>query len=166
MVPVNIRREAAVSALGNQVTFVVADLPVAEPDPVRRLARMTETMNELKRSRQVAGMDLLERVSDGLVPTLFVEFARLGAQQRVYNMGVTNIPGPPIRLFLLGAPLREIHPVVPIFPQQALSVGLFSYDGALSWCFDADWDVVPDLHDVVLDAMDEVERLRALADAS
>jgi len=162
MVPVNTRRDGAV-ALGNQVTFVVADLPVGERDPVQRLGRMRATMDELKRSRQVAGMDLLERVSDEVMPILFEEFARLGYQQRVYNMAVTNVPGPPIRLFLQGAPLREIYPVVPVFGQQALSVGLFGYNGVLHWGFNCDWDVLPDLHDIVLDVTDEFEQLRRLA---
>ena len=160
MVPVNTRRDGSVSALGNKVTFMVADLPVAERDPRRRLERMRATMDELKRSRQVAGMDLLERVSDRVLPMLFEEFGRLGYQQRVYNMAVTNIPGPPVQLFLQGAPLREIYPLVPVFGQQALSVGLFGYNGVLHWAFTADWDAVADLHDIVLDVRAEFDELR------
>jgi diacylglycerol O-acyltransferase len=163
MVPVNTREAGAPAALGNQVTFVVADLPVAERQPQRRLTRVMATMDELKRSRQVAGMDLLERISDRALPMLFREFGRLGYQQRVYNMGITNIPGPPMQLFLQGAPLREIYPIVPIFPQQALSIGLFSYHGVLHWGFTCDWDILPDLHDIVVDVEGEFESLRRAA---
>jgi hypothetical protein len=62
---------------------------------------------------------------------------------------VTNVPGPPVPLYLFGAPLRVVYPLVPLFTQQALGIALFSYDGALHWGFNADWDAVPDLHELV-----------------
>ncbi len=152
MVPVNIRTRDQAGALGNRVTFLVADLPVAERDPRRRLARVVEMTRKLKRSKQVAGMDLLERVSDQVMPWLFEEFGRLGYSQRAYNMVVTNVPGPRVPLYMEGAPLEEIYPVVPIFAKQALNIGLFSYHGGLYWGFNADWDAIPELHQVVEDA--------------
>ncbi len=161
MVPVNIRTHDQTGALGNRVTFLVADLPVAERDPRQRLLRVVEITRKLKRSKQVAGMDLLERVSDRVMPWLFEEFGRLGYSQRAYNMVVTNVPGPRVPLYMEGSPLQEIYPVVPIFAKQALNIGLFSYHGGLYWGFNADWDAVPDLHEVVEDtalAFDELRR--------
>ncbi|MDJ0847266.1 MAG: wax ester/triacylglycerol synthase family O-acyltransferase [Myxococcota bacterium] len=163
MVPVNIRHGNEAGAMGNRVTFLVADLPVAERDPRRRLERVVEITRKLKRSKQVAGMDLLERVSDQVMPWLFEEFARLGYSQRAYNMVVTNVPGPRVPLYMEGAPLQEIYPVVPIFAKQALNIGLFSYHGGLYWGFNADWDALPDLHEVVEDAALE---FRALYEAA
>ena len=67
-------------------------------------------------------------------------------------MVVTNVPGPRVPLYMEGAPLEEIYPVVPIFAKQALNIGLFSYHGGLYWGFNADWDAIPELHQVVEDA--------------
>jgi diacylglycerol O-acyltransferase len=166
MVPVNIRSSDEAGALGNRVTFLVADLPVAESDPRRRLAEVVEITGKLKLSRQVAGMDLLERFSDRVMPWLFEEFGRLGYSQRAYNMVVTNVPGPRVPLYMLGARLQEIYPVVPIFAQQALNIGLFSYHGGLYWGFNADWDVMTDLHQVVEDTALEFQDLQHAARAS
>ncbi|MGI9590877.1 MAG: wax ester/triacylglycerol synthase family O-acyltransferase [Myxococcota bacterium] len=166
MVPVSIRARDEAGVLGNRVTFLVADLPVSERDPRRRLSRVIEITRGLKRSKQVAGMDLLERFSDRVMPRLFEEFGRLGYTQRAYNMVVTNVPGPRVPLYMQGAPLREIYPVVPIFAQQALNIGLFSYLGGLYWGFNADWDAVPDLHEIVEDTALEFRELHQAAETA
>jgi hypothetical protein len=62
---------------------------------------------------------------------------------------VTNIPGPQVPLYLLGAEMETCYPVVNLLPNQGLGVALFSYAGKLFWGFVADWDVVPDLHEFV-----------------
>ena len=166
MVPVNTRTSEEAEAMGNRVTFLVADLPIGEPDARRRLAQVVEMTRELKKSKQVAGMGLLERFSDRLVPSLFSEFARMGSSQLSYNMGVTNVPGPRVPLYMQGAPLREIYPVVPVFPRQALSIGLFSYHGGLYWGFNSDWDAIPDLHQVVEDVELEFGELHRAAESA
>jgi hypothetical protein len=73
----------------------------------------------------------------------------MGARARSYNLVVTNVPGPPFPVYFLGAPMREVYPVVPLYAAQALGIALFSYDGGLFWGFNADWDALPDLHDIV-----------------
>jgi len=75
---------------------------------------------------------------------------RLAARTRPYNLVVTNVPGPQIPLYLQGARMRTAYPVVPLFENLALVVGLFSYDGGLFWGLNADWEQIPDLHDFVL----------------
>ena len=81
-------------------------------------------------------------------------------------MVVTNVPGPPVPIYLLGARMEEIYPLVPLFSGQGLGVALFSYDGTLSWGFNADWDALPDLHDFVEGVELEFSRLRKAADAA
>jgi hypothetical protein len=66
-----------------------------------------------------------------------------------YNLIVTNVPGPPASLYLLGARLLEGYPSVPLFEYQGLGVATFSYNGSLFWGLNADWDLVHDLHDFV-----------------
>ena len=77
------------------------------------------------------------------------QLMRLGAQRRMFNVVVTNVPGPPVTLYLLGAPMLAPIPAVPLFTNQALGIALFSYADGLYWGISADWDAVPDLHDFV-----------------
>lgn len=149
MVPVNVRHAAERGRLGNRVSFLLAPLPLGERGPAERLHRVVEAMHGLKRSKQQLGAEVLEAVSDSVASSLFIGFARLGARSRSYNMVVTNVPGPQFPVYLQGAPMREIYPLVPLFTNQALGIALFSYDGGLFWGFNADWDAMPDLHELV-----------------
>jgi diacylglycerol O-acyltransferase len=72
------------------------------------------------------------------------------------------VPGPPGELHLLGARLEEVYPLVPLFSNQALGIALFSYGQSLFWGFNADWDAVPDLHEIVVDVDEELEVLAKL----
>ncbi|HSP99725.1 MAG TPA: wax ester/triacylglycerol synthase family O-acyltransferase [Candidatus Dormibacteraeota bacterium] len=163
MVPVNVRVSEQQGALGNRVSFLMTRLPVGERDPRQRLRQVIETTQQLKGSRQAQGAQLLEEISDHTFASLFIQLARMGAQSLSYNMVVTNVPGPPFRVYFLGSPLREVYPLVPLFENQGLGIALFSYDGGLYWGFNADWEAVPDLHDVVGDIEQE---FRLLADAA
>ncbi len=163
LVPVSIRTEAQWGTLGNRVSFLVAPLPLDERDPIRRLARVTEATERLKGSKQVLGAEVLEEISDWTTSTLFAQYSRLGAATRAYNLVVTNVPGPQVPVFLLGARMLETYPLVPLFTNQALGIALFSYDGGLFWGFNADWDAVPDLHDVVAAVETEVALLHEVA---
>ena len=138
-------------------------LPLEERDARQRLGAVIETTQRLKGSRQARGAQLLEEISDRTFASLFIQMARMGAQSLSYNMVVTNVPGPPFRVYFLGSPLREVYPLVPLFENQGLGIALFSYDGGLYWGFNADWDAVPDLHDVVGDV---VQELKVLAKAA
>lgn len=163
MVPVNVRPESQHGALGNRVSFLMTRLPLGERDPRQRLHKVVETTQQLKGSQQARGAELLEEISDRTFASLFIQMARMGARSLSYNMVVTNVPGPPFRVYFLGSPLREVYPLVPLFSNQGLGIALFSYDGGLHWGFNADWDAVPDLHDVVGDVEHE---FRLLADAA
>ena len=78
-----------------------------------------------------------------------VQFANLTAMARPFNVVTTNVPGPPIPVYIHGARMLECYPLVPLFANQALGIALFSYAGKLHWGFNADWDAVPDLHELV-----------------
>jgi diacylglycerol O-acyltransferase len=77
---------------------------------------------------------------------VLTQLARFAARRRTYNLLVTNVPGPPVPLYLLGARLLHSYPMVPLFSNQALGIALFSYAGGLYWGINADWDALPDLH--------------------
>jgi WS/DGAT/MGAT family acyltransferase len=158
MLPVNVRG-AAHGELGNRVSMMVVRLPLDERDPRRRLERVTAATRALKQSRQAAGVRTIEELGDVTFTTLFTEFARLAARARPFNLVVTNVPGPQFPVYVLGSRMQACHPLVPLYQNQALGVALFSYDGRLFWGFNADWDAVPDLHDLVEGVQAEFERL-------
>jgi diacylglycerol O-acyltransferase len=129
--------------------------------------RVRETTEQLKSSRQALGAEVLAAVSEWTLPTLLTLAARLSTRSRAYNLVVTNVPGPQVPLYLLGSRMLAPFPLVPLFSNQALGIALFSYDARLCWGFNADWDLMPDLHDfvaAVADSFDELRRAANLAD--
>jgi diacylglycerol O-acyltransferase / wax synthase len=154
MVPVNVRNEDTRLDAGNQVAMMVVQLPIQERDPVRRLEMTVAETRRAKVSHQARGMQAIEELSDWTFTTLLSAFARLTTVSRPYNLVVTNVPGPGFPVYVSGCRMTACYPLVPLFANQALGVALFSYDGRLYWGFNADWDAVPDLHDLV-DAVEE-----------
>ena len=114
-----------------------------------RLQKVIDATQKLKSSKQVIGTEALGEISDRTFDSLFVLYARTAARSRAYNMVVTNVPGPQMPVYLLGARMLEVYPLVPLFVNQAVGIALFSYDGGLFWGFNSDWDAVPDLHELV-----------------
>jgi diacylglycerol O-acyltransferase len=161
-VPVSVRAESEHGALGNRVAMLLAPLPVSEPDPRCRYDRVVETTRRLKGSHQVEGGKLLARIGDVTSREILAALVRVTGRQLAYNIVVTNVPGPPVPVHLLGARMLEIYPLVPLFSNQAVGIALFSYDGGLYWGFNACWDALPDLHALVLAVGDEFEVLRKL----
>jgi diacylglycerol O-acyltransferase len=82
------------------------------------------------------------------------------------NLIVTNVPGPTLPLYFLGARLLEGYPFVPMMANQALGIALLSYAGGLYWGFNADWDAIADLHDLIECFMDAFAELKDAAAAT
>jgi WS/DGAT/MGAT family acyltransferase len=164
LVPVNMRDPARDGVKpGNRVAFVIAELPVTERDPVKLFERVVEVMRALKESRMTRGTDALVKLLDATFPSWFTPLARLGSAGDSYNLVITNVPGPQFPTYFLGARQLETYPYSPLFASQALTVTAFSYDGQLFWGFNSDWDVLPELHDLVLGVQQEFERFREAA---
>jgi WS/DGAT/MGAT family acyltransferase len=164
--PVSVRPQSDRGRLGNQVSGMLVELPIAERDPRRRLRRIAETTARLKDQKQALGAEVLAAVSEWTMPTLLSLAARLAVRTRAYNLIVTNVPGPQIPLYMLGARLLDAYPLVPLFRNQALGVALFSYDGKLCFGFNADWDLRPDLRELVRIMRDSFDELCATAQAA
>jgi WS/DGAT/MGAT family acyltransferase len=141
--PVSIRRDDERGALGNRVSSWIVQLPLDEPTPQARLQRIHEATRELKESRQAMGVEMMMEVAEWTPPVLL----SLGAQavSGPINSIVTNVPGPQFPLYMLGARLLAMYPMVPLLPGMGLGIALFSYDGRVCWGFNADFDLVPDL---------------------
>ena len=140
--------------------------PVGPKDARKRLAAVRTATGEIKQSQQALGADVLASVSDWIAPTLASVAARVAFSARVSNLVVTNVPGPQIPLYLLGARMLESYPMVPLFSTQGLGIALFSYGGGLYWGVNADWDRVPDLHDFVVAVDASFRELCEAADAA
>jgi WS/DGAT/MGAT family acyltransferase len=168
-VPVNLRRPEARGAGGNEIALLVVELPVGVPDALERLARVRDATAAAKASHQVQGANLLALVAEWTSGALIGPAARAMLKGRPYNLVVTNIPGPQRPLYLLGARLQTLVPVVNLVEGQGLGVALTSYAGQLCFGFIADWDLVPDLTalaDGVLESLEELEKVPLAAAAS
>jgi WS/DGAT/MGAT family acyltransferase len=164
MVPVNTRHADERGQTGNRVVNFVVALPVDEPDAAVRYRRVMAEMQKQKTSHVTQGAELIEELADWTVTGVLTQVINLAADRLAWNVVVTNVPGPQLPLFLLEAPLRAAYPVVPLFRQQGVGIALFSYDGGLFWGFNADWDTLPDLHDLVEALRIEFDDLQRLAD--
>jgi WS/DGAT/MGAT family acyltransferase len=145
VVPVSVRSETTKTGPGNQVSAWLTTLPVGERDPCRRLMRVSMETRRLKEAKQERAAAVLGRVAEMAGPALLTLGVRLAARMHPYNLIVTNVPGPPMPLYLLGARMLEGYPLVPLFANQGVGVALCSYDGRLCWGFNADRDMLPDL---------------------
>lgn len=163
LVPVNVRASGVRGELGNRIAELIARLPIDEADPRERLARVIDETTRLKASHQVQAAELIKGLSDWTVGGFLTALLQLATRQRSYNVIITNVPGPEIPLFLLGAPLCDAFPMVPLFQTQALGLAIFSYAGSLHWGLVADWDLVPDLHELVHELRDSFAELRGEA---
>jgi WS/DGAT/MGAT family acyltransferase len=122
-IPVSLHREAPGQARGNLDGGMIVPLPVGEPDHVRRLRLIAaETARRKKKSRP-PGATLFR---NGLIQRAFLRHA---VRQRFMNVYVANVPGPPVPLYLAGAPLLEVFPVVPLMGNVSLGIGALSYSG-------------------------------------
>ena len=151
MAPVSVRAAEERGKLGNRVSAWMVPMPLDERDPRRRLERIRETTAALKDSKQALGAEVLTAVGEWTPSTLLSLGAQLATRRLPFNLVVTNVPGPQVPLYLLGARMLDNYGLVPLADNLCLGIVLFSYAGKLCWGFTADWDLIPDLHDFVLD---------------
>ena len=156
MVPVSVRGDSEGGRLGNQVSSYLVDLPIGEPNPVVRLSQVSYAMKAHKESGQSVGAEALVALSGFAPPTLHALGARAASSftRRLFNVVVTNVPGPQFPLYASGARMLEMFPVVPLAAGQALSIGLTSYDGGVYYGLNADRDAMFDV-DVLASLIEE-----------
>ena len=145
LIPVSVRAPAERGRLGNQVAAVFCNLPVGEPDAARRLALVTDETRGLKESRQAIGALALTRLGEFATPTFMAQATRLQTRTRLFNLVVTNVPGPQHPLYLLGRRMVATYPCVPLVKLSTLGIALLSYDGAIGVGLLGDADRARDL---------------------
>ncbi len=163
MVPVSVRADDQRGDLGNKVAAIMAPLPVWCQEPVARLEIVREEMKGLKESGQAVGATVLTELTGYAPPTVMAQASRLMNRQRLFNLVVTNVPGPQFSLYLMGRRAVDPFPMVPLAKNQGLGVAIMSYDGRMNFGLVGDYDVMYDIDDLARDVYDS---LAELADAA
>jgi diacylglycerol O-acyltransferase / wax synthase len=145
LVPVSIRGDDERGSLGNRIAAMRGPLPVYVDDPVERLRVVREGMGQLKESKQALGAEVIAGLNEFAPPTLLAQASRLNFSTRLFNLIVTNVPGPQFPLYLLGREMQEIVPIAFLPENHALAVAIMSYNGKVDFGLLADYDAMPDI---------------------
>jgi WS/DGAT C-terminal domain/Wax ester synthase/diacylglycerol acyltransferase catalytic domain len=159
MVPVSVRGGG--EGVGNHISFVFAELPCHEPDPLTRLYEVHASMMRCKREGEPEGSDLVLKAASRVPATVQQALSRLFASPRAFNLVVSNIPGPTAPMYMLGCQLQAIYPMVPLSDHHALSVGMVSVGGQACFGVYADREALPDVELLARDIDEAVEELLA-----
>lgn len=160
MAPVSVRSMDERGALGNRVSGWIVPMPLGESDARRRLDAIRATTSHLKEAKQAMGAEMLTQVGEWTPTTILSLASRMAARALPFNLVVTNVPGPQVPLYLLGSRMHDNFGFLPLMDGLCLGIVLFSYAGTLCWGFTCDWDLLPDLHDFVLDIQASFKELQ------
>ena len=165
MVPVSTRQASEAHALGNRVVAVFVDLPMFEMDPIQRLRVCHEAMSDVKSSHAAVGAGFLLGLGEFAPPTLHAMAARVAVNARLFNFLVTNVPGPQVPIYCLGARLLGAFPFTPLAANHSYSIGVTSMDGWVNIGITADYDALTDVDEVPAMLLDALAELVASAAA-
>ena len=163
LVPVSIRSEDEHHQLGNRIAAMRGPLPVYVEDPVARLAVVRDAMNGLKDSKQAIGAEVLAGVQSFAPPTVLAQASRINFSTRLFNLIVTNVPGPQFPLYVLGRELQDLFPIAFLPRDHALAIAIMSYNGGIDFGLLGDYDAMPDLDDLGGHLEDSLAELLAAA---
>jgi WS/DGAT/MGAT family acyltransferase len=145
LVPVSIRTESEHHQLGNRIAAMRGPLPVYIEDPVARLRVVRQAMDGLKESKQAIGAEVLAAAQNFAPPTMLAQASRLNFSTRLFNLIVTNVPGPQFPLYVLGRRMLDLVPIAFLPRDHALAIAIMSYDGGMDFGLLGDYDAMPDL---------------------
>jgi diacylglycerol O-acyltransferase / wax synthase len=153
LVPVSIRTENEHGELGNKLTAMRGPLPVGIADPVERLRAVSAAMDALKVSKQPLGAEAIWGLNDWFrdfaPPVLLAPTAAINFSTRLFNLLVTNFPGPQVPFYVLGRELTAVYPIGFLAKNHALAIAILSYNGGVGFGLLADPDAVPDAERIV-----------------
>jgi diacylglycerol O-acyltransferase / wax synthase len=161
MVPVSIYGDDPAGMYANQVMACVVNLPVGEPGASMRLHQIAFAMRQQMEGGQAVGASSLANLAGFAPPTLHALGARLGSamSRRLYNVMITNVPGPQSPLYAGDAEMLSTFPVMPLAKGQALSIGITSYNGGVYYGLNADREAMPDVDDLGSSILESIEEL-------
>jgi diacylglycerol O-acyltransferase len=145
LVPVSTRTTQQRHELGNRIVVMRGPLPVYVSDPVARLGLVKQSMDGLKESKQALGAEVIAGAQNFAPPTILAQASRLNFSTRLFNLIVTNVPGPQFPLYLLGRELQQAFPVAFLPRNHGLAVAIISYNGQMNFGLLGDYDALPDI---------------------
>jgi diacylglycerol O-acyltransferase len=166
LVPVSIRAEDERGELGNRIAAMRGPLPVYIEDPVKRHDAVKRAMTGLKESKQALGAEVISRFNDFAPPTLLAQASRINFSTRLFNLIVTNVPGPQIPLYVLGRELQDVFPVAFLPENHALAIAIMSYHGGIDFGLLGDYDAMEDIEMLATGLSESLAELKAAAEAT
>jgi len=172
MVPISVRKADEVDIFRNRVSALTCELATDEPDPVKRLLRISRRMVEAKDRFDPVSADALQDFTQFATPNVAGQAARIVARTRIadrmnppFNVVISNVPGPRHPLYLGGVRMLSYYPVSAVAEGQGLNITVQSYLDQLDFGLIACRDLVPDVWDLVDDLRDAFAELTRLAEA-
>lgn len=163
LVPVSIRMENEHGELGNKLTAMRGPLPVGIEDPVERLRAVSAAMDALKDSKQPLGAEAIWGLNDWFrdfaPPVLLRPTAAINFSTRLFNLLVTNFPGPQMPFYVLGRELTAVYPIGFLAKDHALAIAILSYNGQVGFGLLADPEALPDAERIAAHLAAAVEEL-------
>jgi WS/DGAT/MGAT family acyltransferase len=148
LVPVSVRTVGERHDTGNRIVAMRGPLPVYIADPLQRLRFIRHAMDGLKESKQALGAEAIAEAQNFAPPTILAQASRLNFSTRLFNLIVTNVPGPQFPLYVLGRRMERVFPVAFLPENHALAVAIMSYDGEMNFGLLGDFDALPDLESI------------------
>lgn len=167
MVPVSVRTEAQSGDQGNQVSTMLASLATDLDDPAERLARISKLMRDAKEQQQLIGADTLQNWAEFAAPAIAARAVRTYSRMKMadlhrplFNVTISNVPGPPFPLYFAGCKLVASYPTAPVFDGGGLNMTVMSYMDNMDFGITACPDVIDDVDEITSGLNDELERLK------
>jgi WS/DGAT/MGAT family acyltransferase len=154
MVPMNVRQDSERLMLGNRISSLFVDLPIAIEGGHERHKRIAAATARLKSSRAATGAEAMIDLAALAPPIVHAALARSLYATRLFNVTITNVPGPQIPLYAFGGLLREVHPVVPLAAAHSIGIAIFSCNELITFGVIADSESTPDI-DVLTNGIEE-----------
>jgi diacylglycerol O-acyltransferase / wax synthase len=165
MVPMNVRAADEHTARGNRISSLFVNLPVSISDPLERYRATVHEAEVLKSGHQAEGSTAIINLAAHAPPALHTFLARSLFATRLFNVTITNVPGPQVPLYAFGSRLEEIWPLVPLAAEHAVGLAVLSYDGRMFFCLNADHATVPDAAALMAGIEDAIVELADFARA-
>jgi WS/DGAT/MGAT family acyltransferase len=163
LVPVSVRAEDQHHQAGNRIVVMRGPLPVYIADTLQRLRFVSQAMDGLKESKQALGAEMIAGAQSFAPPTILAQASRLNFSTRLFNLIVTNIPGPQFPLYVLGREMVQAFPVAFLPQNHALAIAIMSYNGQMNFGLLGDFDALPDIDAIGENIAEELATLVSLA---
>ena len=172
MVPVSVRTDDLKGTMGNQVSNMLVTLASTIDDPAERLRTISAGTTQAKEQFNVIGADTLTNWAEFMAPALAARAARLYSRMKLadrhrplFNVTVSNVPGPPFPLYSAGARMLAMYPMGPIFDGGAVNITVMSYMGTMCFGVVACRETIDDVWSITRAIEDSLAELTKAASA-